>query len=462
MGGLVLVYFVLSLIGSGVAVTLFGSRTYHWKAFDIEVGIQPAAQGETRLIFAPLGEVRARTHRTPVALNIGLRGVSFEEVKRLIASPPPRNELEKDFEQTAQRCLRHLVIWQVFLGAVGALAVPLLLRTRQIRYWFICAIWGGGFVAAIFLSTLKTFDRQAFESPQYTGSLRQADWIITLVKDGFNKVETLSDKLRNVATNINTLYTRINNVPGLAADIDTIRVLHISDVHNNPAAVRFVRDLAEKINVNAVIDTGDLTDFGSPLETGLSRGTALLNVPYLFVAGNHDSQATVAAVRANRNAIVLHDQPVMVAGLTVIGSPDPGSARPGPGSVDTPEASIRAAGEKLLADYRAAPIPPDIACVHNPRQADALVGQAPVILCGHVHRQYVEMKQTTVICNAGTTGAAGARYFEQKQGVPFSACILTFARSPKPRLLFIDQVSLDGSLGQYSISRRTFNGTPTP
>jgi Icc-related predicted phosphoesterase len=458
----VLFYFVLSLIGSGIAVTLFGARTYHWRAFELEVGIQPSLQGETRLIFTPLGEIRAKTHETPVALNIGLRSISFEEMKELIASPPPREELERDFQVTAQRCLRHLVIWQVFLGAIGALAVPLLLRVRKIRYWFICAIWGGGFVAAVFLSAIKTFDKQAFESPQYTGSLRQAEWIITLAKDGFNKVETLSDKLRNVATNVNILYTRINNVPGLAADIDTIRILHISDIHNNPAAVRFVRDLAEKIKVDAVIDTGDLTDFGSPLETELSRGTALLDVPYLFVAGNHDSQATVAAMRANRNAVILHDQPVMVAGLTVIGSPDPSSARPGAGGVDTPQEAIQAAGEKLLADYQRSPIPPDIVCVHNPRQAEPLIGKVPIILCGHVHRQYVESRQNTVICNAGTTGAAGARYFEQKQGVAFSACILTFSRQPRPRLLFVDQVNLDGTLGQYSISRRTFTGTTVP
>jgi len=64
-----------------------------------------------------------------------------------------------------------------------------------------------------------------------------------------------------------------------------------------------VRELAEKTKVNLVIDTGDLSDLGLPIENELSKGIAELKVPYLFVAGNHDSQATVAAIRQNLNAL---------------------------------------------------------------------------------------------------------------------------------------------------------------
>lgn len=461
-GGMVAaLFFILSLLGSGVAVTLFGTRTYHWKAFDIEAGIQPSLRGETRLIFAPLGEVRARTHAMPVALNISLRGISFDAMKDLITSPPPRHVLEADFERTAKESLRDLAIRQIVLGAVGALCVPLIFRMKRARYWMLCALWGGGFVAIMFAGTIQSFNKKAFESPTYTGSLRQAEWIIALVKDGFNKVEALSDKLRHVADNLNVLYGRINAVPGLAADVDTIRILHISDIHNNRAAVGFVRDLAARLKVDAVIDTGDLTDFGTPLETQLTQGLAALKKPYLFVAGNHDSQATIQALRANPDVLILENAPVRVAGLVIYGAPDPSSSRAGAGSVDTSPEALRTAGEKMAAGIRSLSEPPDIVCVHDPEQGQPLLGLAPVLLCGHEHRAYIETKQNTIVCNAGTTGAAGARYFEQKQGVPFSAAILTFSRQPHPHLLFVDQVVLDGSLGQYSINRRTFNNANT-
>jgi predicted phosphodiesterase len=451
--------FVLSLIGSGVAVTLFGSHTYRWRAFEISAGIQPSLRGETRLVFTPLGEVRAKTHRTPVALTIGLSSISFEDLKQLIASPPPKETLEKEFVHTARKGLQNLAIRQTILGALGALTVPLLFRLRKLRYWVLCAAWGAGFVAIMFFGTVRTFNKTAFESPTYTGSLRQAEWIITLVKDGFNKVEALSDKLRHVADNLNTLYSRINAVPGFAADIDTIRILHISDIHNNQAAVRFVQELADKTGVDAVVDTGDLTDFGTPLETALSKGVGALKMPYLFVAGNHDSQATVTAVRANKNAAVLEGSVVSAVGLTFLGEPDPVASRAGAGSVDTPLSALSAASARLAAAYASAAEPPDVVCVHNPVQAQALIGKAKIIMCGHEHRSSIIVRDNTVICNAGTTGAAGARYFERKEGVAFTAAILTFAKSstPRPTLLFIDQVELDGSLGQYSIRRKSFN-----
>jgi predicted MPP superfamily phosphohydrolase len=460
--GMALLIFILSLAGSAIAVVLFGTRTYHWRAFEIEAGIQPSLHGETRLIFTPLGEVRARTHITPVALNIGLKSISFEEMKLLIASPPPRKALELDFERTAKRCIRDLAIRETILGAVGALVVPLLFRLKRFRYWLLCALWGGGFVAILYLGILQSFNKAAFENPSYTGSLRQAEWVITLVKDGFNKVEALSDKLRHVANNLNTLYSRINAVPGFAADVNTIHILHISDIHNNPAAIRFVRELADKMQVQMVIDTGDLSDFGTPLESNLSRGLSELHVPYLFVAGNHDSQATIDGLKNNPNAIILNGQRVTAAGLTIWGEPDPVSLRASAGSVDNPPEVMRGAADKLLENYLKLKDPPDIVCVHNPLQAELLIGKVKLVLCGHEHRRYIEVRNNTVLCNAGTTGAAGARYFDSKNGVPFSAEILTFSKGAKPQLLFVDQVALEGSLSQYSIQRRSFNGASGP
>lgn len=452
-------FLALALAGAGMAVTLFGKQTYRWRAFEVEVYIQPAVTGQTRLIFAPLGEVRARTHTTPLHLNIGLRSVSFDDMKELIAHPPPRTEIEKEFERTARRDLYDFAYKQILLGAIGGLFAPILLHTRRLIGWFMAVLIGGGFITLTFFSTLRTFDHDAFRNPTYTGSLREAPWVIALAKNAFSKAEALSEKLRNVASNLNTLYGRIQALPGYTSEEDTVSLLHISDIHNNPAAVDFVLALADKFAVKAVIDTGDLTDFGTPLETHLSQGFARLKVPYLFVAGNHDSQATVRAVRAHRNAILLQGKPVEVAGLSILGMPDPSSTRGGAGSVDTPLEALSAAGEQLIRAYHQAEPRPDLVCVHNPRQAEPLVGQVPLILCGHMHRAYVEERDGTVMCNAGTTGAAGARYFERKEGVAFSAAILTFALRPSPRLLYIDQVTLDGSLGQYSISRRSFNGS---
>jgi predicted phosphodiesterase len=330
-------------------------------------------------------------------------------------------------------------------------------------------------------SRCKRFGPPRFRAPTYTGSLKQAPWFIALVNNAATNTEALGARLRNVAANLQVLYGRIQGTAGLpGGDGDgsqTIKVLHISDIHNNPLAVNFVRDLARNLAVDLVIDTGDLTDFGTPLENRLSAGLTRLGVPYVFVAGNHDSRATVRALAtAGPNVTVLTtDAPLAtVGGLRILGAPDPSAARPAAGDVNTPPEALRQAGETLLARYQqesASGAPPDLVCVHNPRQAEPLVGVAPVVLCGHMHHASVTTERNTVICNAGTTGAAGARYFEKPEGVPFSAAVLHFARpsgggestaapSPGARspalLLYIDQIVLDGALNQYSITRRTF------
>lgn len=460
--GAALGFVLLSLLGAAFVVSVFGARTYHWRAFDIRVSVQPALRGQTRLDFAPIGEVRARTHATPLTVTIRLASIDFERMKQLVLKPPPRAELEKEFAGAARRSLINLALWQITLGAAGALLVPLFLRLRRARWWALAAACGAGFTALVFVGTLQTFDRKAFQSPTYTGSLREARWMIGFVTEAVGRAEALSDKLRNVANNLGTLYGRIGAIPGLVQETETVKILHISDIHNNPAAVPFVRELAEKMKVDAILDTGDLTDFGTPLETRLSRGLAPGSIPYIFVAGNHDSQATVRAVRARPNTFILDGEPVTVAGLTFLGLPDPSSARAGNGSVNTSLEALEDAGDRMAARYAAAMPPPDVVCVHNPRQAAPLLGLARVVLCGHMHRASIETTDGTVICNAGTTGAAGARYFDRAEGVPFSAALLTFTRSPEKRLLFIDLVVLDGSLGQYSIRRTSFPAEEEP
>ncbi len=454
---------LLAVIGAGFVVTYFGTQTYRWQAFDVAIGVAPARRGETRLLFTPLGEVRAATHRTPLAVKMSLQGVSFDQMKRLVAKPPPQEVLEKDFLRAMRRNLSHFSVCQVLLGALGGLLGPLVLRVRRVRIWLFSALGGGGFIALLLLATAYTFDKRAFESPAYTGSLREAPAMFTLARDAFSRARALSDRLRTAAKNLNALYGRISAVPQMPSDEETVRILHVSDIHNNPLAVAFLRDLADKFGVSAVIDTGDLTDYGTPIETQLSAGLARLRVPYVFVAGNHDSEATVRALRANPNTVILDgDAPVTVAGLRIIGSPDPSAARRGLGNVDTPPEALKAAGERLLETARSSAGPaPDIVCVHNPRQAEPLIGQMPLILCGHMHRAYLETRNDTVICNAGTTGGAGVRYLDRTDGVPLSAAVLTFTRSPgAARLVSIDTVILDGSLSQYSISRRTFNAPP--
>ena len=71
------------------------------------------------------------------------------------------------------------------------------------------------------------------------------------------------------------------------------RLLLVSDIHGaNQYAL--MKTIVQQERIDAVIDSGDLVNFGSATEAdaaGLFKGIASLGVPYLFVKGNHDAQS---------------------------------------------------------------------------------------------------------------------------------------------------------------------------
>ena len=80
--------------------------------------------------------------------------------------------------------------------------------------------------------------------------------------------------------------------------------------------------LVDQFSIDAVADTGDITDWGSEPETRLLDRIGDVGVPYVWVRGNHDSRATQAAVAAQPNAIVLDSTSETVAGLRFWGAAD--------------------------------------------------------------------------------------------------------------------------------------------
>ena len=58
-----------------------------------------------------------------------------------------------------------------------------------------------------------------------------------------------------------------------------------------------MRQVVDQFDVDAVLDTGDITDWGSEPENRLITSVGTLDVPYVYIRGNHDSAATAGADR---------------------------------------------------------------------------------------------------------------------------------------------------------------------
>jgi predicted phosphodiesterase len=93
--------------------------------------------------------------------------------------------------------------------------------------------------------------------------------------------------------------------PGETGEV-AARFLLVSDIHGQNYYA-LVREIIRSSNITAVIDTGDLVNFGLVREAevaGIFEGIASLGVPYVFARGNHDAVSPTDEAMLDRLAQV--------------------------------------------------------------------------------------------------------------------------------------------------------------
>ena len=168
------------------------------------------------------------------------------------------------------------------------------------------------------MSALPGFDVSKFDDLTYQGPVTAGTQLLkTLTSDTGvvgERVDALSNKLAGLYSA--SLTDSLN-------DEDEVVILHISDLHLNPIGAQLARSLATSFDVDAVVDTGDTTSFGTQFEGPYAELLANFPVPYLFVAGNHDSVPNREAIKATPGITALDRTVVDVKGVKVAGFDDP-------------------------------------------------------------------------------------------------------------------------------------------
>jgi predicted phosphodiesterase len=231
-------------------------------------------------------------------------------------------------------------------------------------------------------------------------------------------------------------------LPTFQPDPETVRVLHVSDIHLNPNVWPIMRAIVEQYDVAMVIDTGDIADQGTAAESRLLTGIRTIPVPYVFIRGNHDSFVTQTAVADLPNTVVLTGEIEEVEGLRMLGDGDP---RFTPDKATEPSAaSVVAQGEDLAEVALADGEPVDVILVHDPSAAPPLAGAAPLVLAGHVHQRRDELlSDETRLLVQGSSGGAGLRALESEKPTPLTFTVLYFDRESR-QLQARDEITLGG------------------
>ena len=176
-----------------------------------------------------------------------------------------------------------------------------------------------------------------------------------------------------------------------------VRLLHVTDLHNRPAAVRLTRALCAHLAPDLVVNTGDLSGLGGPVEAVALRALAGLDCPMVFAPGNHDSDLTVRAMARMGAEVLVEPRLVTVAGVRIWGYRDPRRTR-----------LLRPEGHPEPGRPPAAPPvgEPFLIAVHDLPMAEPIPAEAGLLLCGHVHHPEVRRLGSTLMVRPGAAGGA--------------------------------------------------------
>jgi predicted MPP superfamily phosphohydrolase len=218
-------------------------------------------------------------------------------------------------------------------------------------------------------------------------------------------------------------------------------IMFISDMHLG-STYPLVAQYAKNFDVKLIVNTGDEAEFGTASEmtpTYLSQLRAVTEIaPMIWLAGNHDSPATVAAVRSVPNVVVLGTktrgpaggyrvggQDVNAYGLDIAAVPDP-RVYGGGGEFGAEDDATVNALEKRAVDNAVASVSKDhlfdIFATHEPVAAQQLLkklsGQIRQTNAGHLHEQNSDdtiQKGGTIQLVEGSTGAGGLDQLDRGQ-----------------------------------------------
>ncbi len=458
--GLGLLVFAVALVGVVVGV-LLGARTEtDVGPFRAEMSIAPSFVGDTEVAIPPLGSLHLDSHDGPTHLNVSLGALDQGRTEALIDDPAGITRASQTAVDDVKQGLIQLGMRTVAVSVLFAMALAALVF-RNVRR----VAWSGGLalviVGASLGSAFATLHPNSIEEPRYEGLLVNAPAVVGDARRIADDYGRYAEQLQQLVANVSRIYTTVSTLPVYQPEEGTTRVLHVSDLHLNPSAWPLMRTIVEQFSIDAVIDTGDITDWGSEPEASYVASIGLLMVPYVFIRGNHDSAATGAAVARQSNAIVLNDSVTSVAGLTVAGigdprfTPDKETSPTGSGSSKQTVERVVGAGERLATTIRASKVPVDIALVHDPASAVALSGSCPLVLAGHTHKREVStLKQVpgqmaTRLMVEGSTGGAGLRGLEHEEPLPLVMSVLYFDKETRA-LQAYDDIQVGGT-GQSQV-----------
>jgi predicted phosphodiesterase len=468
---------VATLAGGYLALVSF-RQDHELSVGSIRLSVSPGHKGALD-VYVPLVDWGARFEaiRLPVRLRVDLKTIDRNVVKRVAEGGQlDVHQVRKEARDAIANYLRDLILAVLLCGGSLGVLVAFAVRggaTPKLRYTTGTAV-GAAVIAAIVLVTLLP-PRGQIDNPQYYAFGPDIPRALEAVETAQRSTRALDQELDAQLVGLARLVTAPANRPALE---NRPRLTVASDLHNNVLTLPILERTAAG---GPVLFVGDLTDRGSPLEAALTRRVVRTGKPFVFVAGNHDSDSLTRELardgaivltrtgRLSTNGITTNGHPVVtVAGLRVAGYDDPFERRAGENFADrfdrTPDASEV---ERFTTWMRSVRDRVDVVMVHNPAllpdaldELDAEGRPKPLtILVGHTHHAELTRRPGATVINAGTVGAGGTGNLLENNKIGIAR--LSYESKPF-QALAVDLVTIDPRSGSATARRERLDETPAP
>jgi predicted MPP superfamily phosphohydrolase len=447
-------FIALTFAGTVIGVLLCAHGNVGIGPLRAELSLQPTLSGDTLIELGPLGQIGFDSHDGLIRVVLDIHSMNPGAATEFVSEDGIDH-----LAGSASRDLRAGFRVVAAYGAAGAALSAFLLvfiGFRRFKIAFVAA--GCSFVVSAFAAggAYLTFEPDAIKQPTYRGLVSAAPSLIGSAKDIAENFDAYRDQMGGLLANVTRLYETGEKLPSYGVQADAIRVLHVSDLHLNPQGWDMINRVIKDFGVDVVVDTGDISDHGTKIEDAYLETIAKLEVPYVYVRGNHDSDHTAAVIASYANATVLDNDVATVAGITFAGIGDP---RFTPDKTTTAsDVSVMATALQLAETVRSTGRTGDavdIVLIHDPSPVSVFDGLSPLILSGHTHHRTTQLlpagSRTMV---QGSTGGSGLRALSSGDPDELQASLLHLSRDEQ-QLLAWDEITMSGlGLASVQISRR--------
>jgi predicted phosphodiesterase len=471
---------VAAAIGGGLAAMTAFRQDRRLSVGTVTLSTTPFHKGALDL-YVPLVDwgVRFRSVRFPARIHVDVKSVNRKAAGRIAGGADVDvRELRREADKQIGGYLKALIGMALGGSLAAGLVAALALRSRagpRFRWLAAAAVATTALGTVALVVTLPP--RGQLSEPEYYANGGDIPRALKVVEAAVSSSRVLDEEVNGQLVGL----ARLVVTPGRREPLAGLpRLTLASDLHNNVLAIPTLESAAER---GPLFFPGDMTDQGTPFETSLVKRIVHAGKPFVFVTGNHDSDALTRQL-VKQGAVVLTQAgqllpngrlgPVVVkaAGLRVAGYSDPFERQKRDDFKGTPNRRPTPAQQRAFMNWLLPLVPKlDAVMVHEPGLAEMAVDYLrehhpdhPVVfLEGHTHVTSVQTGRNVIVLNGGSIGAGGPA--NARGRTPLALAVLTYQLEPRFIPEAADSVAIDPGTGSAKAQRRRLDDSvsiPSP